>query len=249
MKMPKIQSLFKSRPPRRLNAATAARSAADLDEYGGEPQTRFSVALGVVAMLHIVAVGGIYAFNTIKTNRKAAETAVQVGKPATAPVPGTAAPAQAARPVVAPVAAKPEPAPAKSLPVAAAPSVPAAQPGAGRVHLVKAGETVAKLAALYGVGVEDIEEANGAKTVAILKPGQSVTIPRKGAPKKVEEAPKVAAAAKPAGKSYVVAKGDNPVSIAKKLGVRSEELLKLNGIEDPKKLKIGQTLQVPEKKK
>ena len=117
------------------------------------------------------------------------------------------------------------------------------------MHLVKAGETVAKLAALYGVGVEDIEEANGAKTVAILKPGQSVTIPRKGAPKKVEEAPKVAAAAKPAGKSYVVAKGDNPVSIAKKLGVRSEELLKLNGIEDPKKLKIGQTLQVPEKKK
>ena len=120
------------------------------------------------------------------------------------------------------------------------------------MHHVKAGETVAKLAAMYGVGVEEIEEANGARAVSILKPGQSVNIPRGKTPaRKVEEAPKVAATAKVAGggRTYVVAKGDNPVAIARKLGVRSEELLKLNGIDDPKKLKIGQTLQVPEKRK
>jgi LysM repeat protein len=38
------------------------------------------------------------------------------------------------------------------------------------------------------------------------------------------------------------------VSIAKKMGVSSEELLKLNGLEDPKKLQIGQVLKVPAKK-
>ena len=47
--------------------------------------------------------------------------------------------------------------------------------------------------------------------------------------------------------SYKVAKGDNPYNIAKKLGVNSQELLKLNGIEDPTKLQIGQVLKVPGK--
>jgi LysM repeat protein len=259
MKMPKLPSLFKSRPPKRLNAATAARHAADVDEYGEEPQTRFSVALCVVAMLHIVAVGGIYAFNTIKTNRKVAEQGLQSGSPKSAPSSGAAPVAasstgtQGTRPVaVGGGAPKVEPASLK--PVASAPTVAALAPqsgsvGVGKVHQVKSGETVAKLAAMYGVTVEEIESANGSKAVAILKPGQSVQIPRKGVVKKGEEAPKVAATAKPVGSTYVVAKGDNPVTIAKKFGVRSEELLKLNGIEDPKKLKIGQTLQVPEKKK
>jgi LysM repeat protein len=38
------------------------------------------------------------------------------------------------------------------------------------------------------------------------------------------------------------------VAIARKLGVGYDELLKINGIEDPKKLQIGQTLKVPQKK-
>ena len=58
----------------------------------------------------------------------------------------------------------------------------------------------------------------------------------------------MSATAKPLPKSYVVAKGDNPVAIARKLGVGYDELLKINGIEDPKKLQIGQTLKVPQKK-
>jgi membrane-bound lytic murein transglycosylase D len=56
------------------------------------------------------------------------------------------------------------------------------------------------------------------------------------------------ASAETASRTYTVAKGDNPVSIAKKMGVSSEELLKLNGLEDPKKLQIGQVLKVPAKK-
>lgn len=47
------------------------------------------------------------------------------------------------------------------------------------------------------------------------------------------------------GKTYVVAKGDNPVGIAKKLKVSYDELLGLNHITDPKKLQIGQKLLVP----
>lgn len=50
-------------------------------------------------------------------------------------------------------------------------------------------------------------------------------------------------------RTYVVAKGDNPVTIAKKFKVSYDELLVLNHIDDPRKLKIGQKLLIPEKTK
>ena len=51
------------------------------------------------------------------------------------------------------------------------------------------------------------------------------------------------------GKTYVVAKGDNPVTIAKKFRVSYDDLVALNHIDDPRKLKIGQKLLIPEKPK
>jgi LysM repeat protein len=56
--------------------------------------------------------------------------------------------------------------------------------------------------------------------------------------------PKVPASS---GKEYTVAKGDNPVKIAKKLKIPYEDLIALNHIEDPRKLKVGQKLLVPKK--
>ena len=49
------------------------------------------------------------------------------------------------------------------------------------------------------------------------------------------------------GKTYVVAKGDNPVTIAKKFKVSYDDLIALNHIDDPRKLKVGQKLLIPEK--
>jgi LysM repeat protein len=49
------------------------------------------------------------------------------------------------------------------------------------------------------------------------------------------------------GKVYVVAKGDNPVTIAKKFKVSYDDLLALNHIDDPRRLKIGQKLLIPDK--
>ena len=56
-----------------------------------------------------------------------------------------------------------------------------------------------------------------------------------------------AVAARPvsSGKTYVVKKGDNPVTIAKKLKVPYDDLMALNHIEDPRKLRIGQKLLIP----
>ena len=66
-------------------------------------------------------------------------------------------------------------------------------------------------------------------------------------------APKTNAKTQPkvsdSGNTYVVAKGDNPVTIAKKFKVSYDDLLALNHIDDPRKLKIGQKLLIPEKTK
>ena len=47
------------------------------------------------------------------------------------------------------------------------------------------------------------------------------------------------------GKTYIVAKGDNPVTIARKFKVSYDSLVALNHIDDPRKLKIGQKLLIP----
>jgi LysM repeat protein len=49
------------------------------------------------------------------------------------------------------------------------------------------------------------------------------------------------------GETYTVLKGDNPVTIARRFGVKYDELLKLNRIEDPRHLKIGRELHLPAK--
>jgi LysM repeat protein len=50
-----------------------------------------------------------------------------------------------------------------------------------------------------------------------------------------------------AAKTYVVVKGDNPVSIARKLKVPYDDLMAANHIDDPHKLQIGQKLIIPTK--
>ena len=47
------------------------------------------------------------------------------------------------------------------------------------------------------------------------------------------------------GKIYTVVRGDNPVTIARKLKVPYEDLIALNHIEDPRRLQIGQRLLIP----
>ncbi len=185
MKMPSILKR------RKLRAATARRSRAlgmpdELDyEEMSEPNMKLSRALLIVLVLHIVAVAGIIAFNTIKTRQAAA--------PNVAETIATSSPAVSA----------PTPAPAAS--VSASPN-----------------DTVRTIAAT------EPKPAN--KTAA-----DHARIP----PKTSEVAD--------SGKIYVVVKGDNPVTIARKLHVSYDALLALNGIEDPRKLQIGQKLLIPAK--
>src|SRR6266699_990539 len=64
---------------------------------------------------------------------------------------------------------------------------------------------------------------------------------------KTRESSFVPAAPANAENNYIVKKGDNPVTIAKKLKVSYDDLTALNHIEDPHKLQIGQKLLIPAK--
>jgi LysM repeat protein len=144
-------------------------------------------------------------------------------------------------------------------------------------HEVKAGETLHKIASMHGVSVAAIQEVNEISDPTKIRIGTMLVIPKSGSASSAAPAVKApaqatqttpprpvvaetaAAPAKPiapaapettkdSGKVYEVVKGDNPVSIAKKLNVSYNELLALNKIDDPRKLQIGQKLKVPESK-
>jgi LysM repeat protein len=84
----------------------------------------------------------------------------------------------------------------------------------------------------------------------VKAPAKTVSAVKSSDPNKVGEpakpVPKNSSIAD-SGKVYTVAKGDNPVTIARHLHVNYDALLELNGITDPRKLQIGQKLHIPER--
>jgi LysM repeat protein len=172
---------------KKLRATTARRSLGAPDEMDyeemSEPNMKLSRALLIVLVLHVVAVAGIIAFNTIKSRQTSMPASVRANPSSSQP-----AAAQSQAPGVASTEAT-------------APSAPVVKP-------------VAK------------EE-------------------RKAIP--LRPAPESSVAKSESKKTYVVAKGDNPVSIARKFKISSDDLLAANKIDDPHKLKIGQKLIIPTK--
>jgi membrane-bound lytic murein transglycosylase D len=121
------------------------------------------------------------------------------------------------------------------------------------MHIVVKGDTLGKIAKANGVTAAALAKANGIDGT-MIRIGQKLKIPEvagAGTEAKPMAAPAqavVAAAAQqassPAG-TYTVAAGDTLAKIAKKFGTKADTLAKLNSISDPKKLKIGQKLQLP----
>src|SRR3954462_5590051 len=157
----KLPSLF---PNKKLRATTARRSLAGPDEMDyeemSEPNMKLSRALLIVLVLHVVAVAGIIAFNTIK------------GRQGVAPTVST---------------------PKATAQKTTAPSISTAE-------TIKAKDESPKAPA------KEERKAIPVKPVA-------------------ETTPKASEISR---KTYVVAKGDTPVSIAKKFKITSAQLLTTN---------------------
>ena len=177
----RLPSLF---PSKKLRATAARRSLAGPDEMDyeemSEPNMKLSRALLIVLVLHVVAVAGIIAFNTIKSRQG----------------------------VVPPVATAKTTAPASTQ----------------------------KSTATATTSSESTKPRDEAARAPVKEERKAIPV------KPITES---TAAAETTKKTYVVAKGDTPVSIAKKFKITSDQLLAANKIEDAHKLKIGQKLVIP----
>jgi LysM repeat protein len=234
------------------------RTAEPEDFEEEQPTTRLSTAFIVVVALHLVLVGGIYAFNSIKANRPMYDATTEKAKPAAAP-----------KTAVAPSSDKPaqQNLAVPSAPLLKVPNSPTAPIANSRIPQVKSGDTLTKIAQLHSVTTAELAEANGLKESAILRPGQSLNIPnphvagasrsetetRAGFIKAQEEAKanKKTTASTPAKvipKTHTVGRNETLAGIVRKYGVPYDDLVKLNKIEDPKKLQIGTVLKLPQPK-
>jgi LysM repeat protein len=246
VKMMKHRTPSKQASNKRLRTTAqrvAAKYASDEHEVE-EPNVKLSRAFVVVLLLHVVAVGGIFAFSALKDRQQAGS--------------GTAKGRSESREAL-------------QANVAATTNQNELTPAVNSTHRVKPGETLATIAMAHGLTPHDLELANNLKPGAALVPGKDLVVPEKAALRpvplnvqKLVENPKTPAAPKAGNnaapdkagaapdkdaddgsRSYVVQRGDTPALIARRLKVSAAELLKVNNIQDPRKLQVGQKLAVP----
>jgi LysM repeat protein len=253
-------------PPRlKLKASVARSRRAPIVEEEDfleepEPNMKLSHAFVVVLVLHVIAVAGVFAFNSIKTRQ--ADIISPIANEPAATAETTAASTASAS---APEAAEPSASAGASLPEQVSSATPAVP--AGKTHELQPGETLTKVAKTYGISVADLQSANNIEDPKTIRAGSVLMIPGGSEPtakndtaprpltnapvtvapveKSTSPAPVTTGGVKDSGKTYVVVKGDNPVKIAKRLKVPYAALMAINGNPDPTHLQIGQKLKIP----
>lgn len=180
-----------------------------------EPNMRLSRAILVMLLLHVVAVGGILAFSLIKERGRS--------HAATSPTSNA-------------VEAEDSDAPAVKVENQDSDHTPTDTGGTlANSHPPRPADTLTRVS-------NDPNAANDAATRIAGGHANAASSPTASNAAAGDKNGRLPA---DSGKTYVVQKGDSPYSIAEKLKVEPAALLKLNGIDDPKKLKPGQSLHVP----
>ncbi|MEP6986710.1 MAG: LysM peptidoglycan-binding domain-containing protein [Chloroflexota bacterium] len=112
---------------------------------------------------------------------------------------------------------------AYSVPV---PSQPVPVPSTSGTHVVKMGETLASIAALYGITPGNLAAANGITNINLIYTGQVLKIPQ-------------------APRYYTVQAGDTLYSISVRYAVTIQALMTANNIANINLVKTGQKLLIP----
>jgi len=128
-------------------------------------------------------------------------------------------------------------------------------------HTVKSGDTLAKIAAAYGVSLDDLQSLNDIWTW-IIYVGQELEIPAGGKPPEVAEATEASSesappvqsqepatpienpATAPQADTHTVQRGETLFRIAKTYGVDLAALIRANGIADATQIHSGLVLRV-----
>lgn len=248
---------MKTKSTRRLRARAAAMNThdAEFDDYGPEPNMKLSHAFLVVLLLHVIAVGGLYAFNTMKASKAPKLAVASTAAPSEQPADSSnnsnqsgqqepkqedpkKRPSQEKTPVVAKTSEAPKVTESTPKTTESAPKVsenatvakPALKSPAHQGVLASA---KAALLRLTGIGAAS---SAGLASAAAQEPNPNQ--PAEALP-----------AAPDAGttKTYVVKAGDTITKISTFLGVTILDLENANGLGGNAVLRVGQTLKVPEK--
>ena len=116
-------------------------------------------------------------------------------------------------------------------------------------YQVKSGDTLYSVAKKYNVSVDALRQANGMKNGAILSIGKTLIIPSDEISMMSEISDADIERKKhlniKENKPHKVQRGENISSIAKKYGVQTVTIQKLNGLDENSVLKINQELKIP----
>ncbi|MDI6792065.1 MAG: LysM peptidoglycan-binding domain-containing protein [bacterium] len=141
------------------------------------------------------------------------------------------------------VALRPEVAPPVKIVASASAghSIPAARPT--KLHVVKKGDSLWKIAEKYGVSWKDLKRVNSLRSNH-LKVGQKLTVPGSREKQVTSASDAHFASADQPAKLHVVKKGESLWEIAEKYGVSWKDLKRVNSLRS-NRLTVGQELTVP----
>jgi LysM repeat protein len=115
------------------------------------------------------------------------------------------------------------------------------------VYTVAPGDTLAAIGDQFSVDFKKIAEANGLAEPYALEVGTQLKIP--GAKKPAAVTPETPATTTPAAgeTNYTVKSGDTLAGIGIQLGIDYATIAKLNNLQPPYALEVGQVLKIPKK--
>ena len=140
--------------------------------------------------------------------------------------------------------------PAPAVPLIVVPEIAReSAPEADLSYTVQAGDTLSGIAQRFGTTVNWLKRVNGL-TKDLIRAGETLIVPADsstGGGGGVPQTDRTAAPIREEGLQeamHVVVAGETPNGIARIYGMSDSELMAINGITDPKKLRVGQTLIV-----
>lgn len=137
----------------------------------------------------------------------------------------------------------PESAPAP--PNQAVPPTPV-EPAGGAVHVVRAGESLSKIARQHGTTTEDLAKLNGIRNPALIREGQKLKLPTP-APTGGSRTGEAASGGTVSG-THRVKPGETLYSIARIYGLSVEALKEANPGINPKAMQVGDELKLSARK-
>jgi LysM repeat protein len=116
-------------------------------------------------------------------------------------------------------------------------TAPALAPTPSKSHTVGPGETLAGIAALYGLDPETLASINGITNPSLIYVGTTLRLDGPLTPE-VSVTPQTSSV-------HVVAAGENLNSVAARYGTSVSQLVITNGLTDPNLIRVGQELAIP----